>query len=146
MDKVIPQLAEQLPLKTPEWSAWSANMRRAQTARPLDVSGYQAENARSTARPQSGRPSKEDEFHTETRYVQVRSGETVHAHGQGDRLYGISMARALVEGGDKDGMREVMFLDRDQARYPGRWFTGGYDEIGMDVTMTRMGHDPVVSG
>jgi quinohemoprotein amine dehydrogenase len=28
----------------------------------------------------------------------------------------------------------------------GRWFTGGYDEIGMDVTATRIGRDPVIAG
>src|SRR5205823_2320911 len=46
----------------------------------------------------------------------------------------------------KDGWREVMFLDRSQRELTGRWFTGGYEETGIDVTMTRIGNDPVVLG
>jgi quinohemoprotein amine dehydrogenase len=43
-------------------------------------------------------------------------------------------------------MREVMKLDRNQQELTGRWFTGGYDEIGIDVTLRRLGSDPVVLG
>ncbi len=39
-----------------------------------------------------------------------------------------------------------MFLDRGQQELTGRWFTGGYSEIGMDVTMTRLGSDPAIAG
>ena len=28
----------------------------------------------------------------------------------------------------------------------GRWFTGAYDETGIDVTLTRLGSEPVVFG
>jgi quinohemoprotein amine dehydrogenase len=43
-------------------------------------------------------------------------------------------------------MREVMSLDRNQRELTGRWFMGGYDETGMDVTLTRLGADPFVLG
>ena len=43
-------------------------------------------------------------------------------------------------------MREVMFIDRDMHQMSGRWFTGAYDEIGMDVKLERIGNDPVVLG
>jgi quinohemoprotein amine dehydrogenase len=39
-----------------------------------------------------------------------------------------------------------MFVDRTQRQLSGRWFKGGYDETGIDVTMTRIGADPIVLG
>ena len=36
-------------------------------------------------------------------------------------------------------MREVMFVDRDWRQIEGRWFTGGYDEVGLDVRLDRIG-------
>jgi len=39
-----------------------------------------------------------------------------------------------------------MSVDRNQSEISGRWFTGGYEEIGMDVTLKRIGGDPVVLG
>jgi quinohemoprotein amine dehydrogenase len=43
-------------------------------------------------------------------------------------------------------MREVMMVEPGWQEMSGRWFTGGYDEIGMDVSLTRVGASPVVSG
>src|SRR5258708_33046093 len=39
-----------------------------------------------------------------------------------------------------------MFLDRNQRELSGRWFTGAYDETGIDVTLRRIGNDPIVLG
>ena len=36
-------------------------------------------------------------------------------------------------------MREVMFVDRDWRAIEGRWFAGGYDELGLDVRLERVG-------
>src|ERR1043166_9572852 len=35
-------------------------------------------------------------------------------------------------------MREVMFVEPGWQEMSGRWFTGGYDEIGMDVSLSRI--------
>jgi quinohemoprotein amine dehydrogenase len=43
-------------------------------------------------------------------------------------------------------MREVMLADRNWRAMEGRWFSGGYDEIGIDVKMERLGNDPRVLG
>ena len=40
--------------------------------------------------------------------------------------------------------KEVMFVDRDWRGMDGRWFTGGYDEIGMDVQLRRVGTEMTV--
>jgi quinohemoprotein amine dehydrogenase len=40
----------------------------------------------------------------------------------------------------------VLFVDRDWRNAEGRWFTGGYNEFGVDVRLRRLGADPVVLG
>ncbi|HWF85095.1 MAG TPA: hypothetical protein VG222_09620, partial [Vicinamibacterales bacterium] len=35
---------------------------------------------------------------------------------------------------------------RDWRHAEGRWFTGAYDEIGMDVRLERIGADPIITG
>ena len=147
MDKVIPKLAEQLALKTPEWSAWAANMRVPKLQGRWAFSGYAPGlgpcYGETTIKP----TGKDDEFQTETRYVQVKSGVTIRRTGKALVYTGFQWrGRSYVESADKAGMREVMLLDRNQRELTGRWFTGGYDETGMDVTLTRLGNDPVVLG
>jgi quinohemoprotein amine dehydrogenase len=39
-----------------------------------------------------------------------------------------------------------MLVERAQKTMAGRWFGGAYDELGMEVTLTRIGADPVVVG
>jgi quinohemoprotein amine dehydrogenase len=39
-----------------------------------------------------------------------------------------------------------MTVERDWKTMSGRWFTGAYDETGIDVTLTRMSSEPVVFG
>ena len=43
-------------------------------------------------------------------------------------------------------LREVMFVERDWSKIEGRWFTGGYDELGVDVKLTRVGRDLTMVG
>ena len=35
-----------------------------------------------------------------------------------------------------------MFVEPGWEQMSGRWFTGGYDEIGMDVSLTKLGAIP----
>ncbi len=145
MDKVIPHLTEALALKTPEWSAWSANMRAPKLAGRWAFSGYQPGKGYfygvTTIQP----AAKDDEFQTETRYVRVKTGEVVNRQGKGLVYTGFQW-RGRSSSGDKDTMREVMFLDRNQRELSGRWFMGAYDETGIDVTLRRIGNDPIVLG
>jgi quinohemoprotein amine dehydrogenase len=43
-------------------------------------------------------------------------------------------------------LREVMTVDRDWQTLAGRWFSGSYDERGLDVRLVRIGREPLVSG
>jgi len=147
MDKILPKLAEQLPLKTPEWSAWAANMRPARLQGRWAFSGYQPGRGPFYGETNIQATEKNDEFQTETHYLQVRSGEAVHRTGKALVYTGFEWRGRSNEGpSDKAGMREVMLLDRDQHELTGRWFTGAYNETGIDVTLTRLGNDPVVLG
>jgi quinohemoprotein amine dehydrogenase len=144
MDKVIPRLAELLPLVTPEWSAWSANMRTPKLAGRWAFSGYQAGRGPLYGETTITATDKPDEFQTDTRYVQARTGATSHRTGKSVIYTGFQWRGRSGEGNDT--MREVMLLDRNQRELTGRWFTGGYDETGIDATLTRLGGDPVVLG
>jgi quinohemoprotein amine dehydrogenase len=147
MDKVIPVLAEKLPLKTPEWSAWAPNMRAPKLAGRWAFSGYQTGKGSfygvTTIKP----GDKEDEFTTETRYVRAKTGEAVTRQGKAIVYTGFQWRGRSFEGSSEQaGMREVMFLERNQRELSGRWFTGAYDETGIDVTLRRIGNDPIVLG
>lgn len=146
MEKVLPHLADDLPLKTPEWSNWAANMRPAKLAGRWAFSGYEAGRGafygETTIRP----GDKQNEFVTETHLVRARTGEALTRQGKAIIYTGFQWRGRSFEGNSKDGWREVMLLDRNQRELIGRWFTGEYNETGMDVTMTRLGNDPLITG
>ncbi len=147
MDKVIPKLADQLPLKTPEWVAWSANMRSPKLAGRWAFSGYQAGKGPLYGETVIAAGDRDGEFQTDTRYTFARTGETVRRTGKALVYTGFQWrGRSHAGDADKDGMREVMLLDRNQRELSGRWFTGAYHETGIDVTLTRLGSDPLVLG
>jgi quinohemoprotein amine dehydrogenase len=147
MEKVIPQLAEAYPLRTPEWSAWSANMRAPRLAGRWAFSGYQPGHGPFYGETTIRAGAKDGEFETETRYVRAKTGEAVTRQGRSVVYTGYQWrGRDRAGSNDKDAFREVMFLDRNQRELSGRWFTGAYDEIGMEVTMTRLADAPAVLG
>jgi quinohemoprotein amine dehydrogenase len=146
MDKVLPLLTSGLPLTTPEWSAWSANMGTPKLEGRWLFRAYQpgkgAFYGEMTIRP----GEREQEFATETKYVSARTGQSLTRQGKAILYTGFQWRGRSFEGASQDGWREVMYLDRARREMSGRWFTGGYDETGMDVSITRLGADPVVSG
>jgi quinohemoprotein amine dehydrogenase len=148
MDKAVAHLSTAFPLKTPEWSAWSANMRAPKLAGRWLFSGYQAGKG-----PVFGEvvikasADGDDEFTTQERLTYARSGQTMERTGKALVYTGYQWrGRSRMGDADKDGMRQVMFVDRNMREIAGRWYTGAYDEIGIDVTMVRIGADPVLAG
>lgn len=148
MEKAVNHLATAFPLKTAEWSAWSANMRTPRLAGRWMVSGYQAGKG-----PVYGEVTihasadAEDEFTTEEQLIYAKTGQSIRRSGKALIYTGFQWRGRSREGdADKDGMREVMFVDRDMREISGRWFTGASDETGIDIKLTRIGRDPVVAG
>jgi quinohemoprotein amine dehydrogenase len=160
VEKAIDHLAKTFPLMTADWSAWSANMRPARLEGTWALTGSQlgkgAVYGRVQLRPV---PNTTDEFTSEITYTYARTGERVSRSGQaviytGYQWRGRSSATPAApsngDGGNTvaagDDLREVMFVDRDWRVIDGRWFTGAYDEIGLDVKLERIGSEPRVLG
>lgn len=148
MDKALGHLKSAFPLSTPEWAAWSATMRSPRIEGTWLLSGYEAgEGAVYGTVKITPNPSSGDEFTTQTSYTYARSGRTVSRQGRSIIYTGYQWrGRTMVGGDDKTSLREVMLIERDWQEIAGRWFAGGYDELGLDVKLTRIGGAPIVAG
>lgn len=148
MDKALDHLKSAFPLSTPEWSSWSATMRSPRLEGTWALSGAEpgqgAIFGEVTIAPS---PSSPDEVTTEARYTYARSARTVTRRGRAVIYTGFQWrGRSAVSGDDTNSLREVMMVDRDWRTITGRWFAGGYDEIGLDVRLTRISRDTIVLG
>jgi quinohemoprotein amine dehydrogenase len=147
-EKAVAHLRGAFPLRTPEWAEWSATMRSPRLAGTWAIGGYEP-----GAGPFYGTmtvtasPASPDEFTTEATFTYARSGRVVTRSGRVMIYTGFQWrGRSMVGGNEETSLREVMHLDRGWSTAKGRWFTGGYDELGMDVTLTRVAAGPVVAG
>lgn len=140
MEKAIAHLSTAFPLVTPEWSAWSATMRAPRFEGRWALSGYELGKGpvygQITVTPQGDT----GDFTTETTFAYARSGQTVTRRGRAIVYTGFQWR------GKSDDFREVLFVDRDWRHARGRWFTGAYDEFGVDVRLERIGADPILLG
>ena len=84
--------------------------------------------------------SAPDSFTTDIKYVVARTGETVTRSGKAIVYTGYQWR------GRGNDWREVMFVERDWTQMWGRWFTGAYDETGIDVKLTRLTATPTLLG
>ncbi len=147
MDKAVAHLSRAFPLDTDAWASWSANMRQPRIAGTWAVSGYEPGKG-----PIYGHltitadPPAEDEFTTEAVYTYARTGQQVRRQGRSIVYTGFQWRGRSYEDGDEIGLREIMMVDRDRREVSGRWYTGGYDETGLDVTLRRVTADPLVAG
>src|SRR6185503_771310 len=147
MDKALAHLKSAFPLKTPEWTAWSASVRRPRIEGAWALSGYETSEGPFLGRVTIAAGASPDEFTTTTSFTYMRSGRTVSRTGRAVIYTGFQWrGRTTVGGDDNTSLREVMFVDRGWQSIAGRWFTGAYDELGLDVTLTRIGRDPMIVG
>jgi quinohemoprotein amine dehydrogenase len=148
MDVALAHLTSAFPLATPEWSAWAATMRPPQLKGTWALSGYQMGKGpvygTVTITPQGGADSSE--FTTQTNYTIPRTGERVTRTGKAIVYTGFQWRGRSNQADNSHELREVMFVDRDWRQVQGRWFTGAYEEIGIDVRLERLGTDPVITG
>ena len=140
-EKAVDHLAKTFPLKTPEWTAWSANMRPARLEGTWALSGWAPGKG-----PIYGRVvltpagSDGDEFTSQITFTYARSGQQVTRTGRVAIYTGFQWRGRSTAGGAEDSAwREVMFVEPDWSAIEGRWFSGGYDELGPDVRLTRIG-------
>ncbi|MBI3695153.1 MAG: quinohemoprotein amine dehydrogenase subunit alpha [Acidobacteria bacterium] len=148
VERAVEFLAKTFPLHTPEWAAWRAGMRAPKLAGRWLVSSTQIGRGRIYGEMVIEPTANPDEFTTNAKLVQVKNGTTSTRSGRAV-LYAGYAWRGRSTSSDSDDAkqaREVMMVARDQSQIEGRWFWGGYDEFGVDVTLRRAGSDPVVFG
>jgi quinohemoprotein amine dehydrogenase len=148
MDKALAHLKPTFPFTTPEWTAWSATMRSARLEGTWLLSGSEpgAGPIFGTVTIAAG-ASSPDDFTTETTYRYAKTGRSVTRRGRATIYTGHQWrGRTTVNGDDATSQREVMEVERDWQTISGRWFHGSYDELGPDVTLTRIGRELVIAG
>ena len=147
VEKTIDHLSQAFPLKTAEWAAWSANMRAPRLDGTWALSGWELGKG-----PIYGKvtvtadPSAPDEFTTSATYRVARTGETITRTGRAIVYTGFQWRGRSSTAADESSLREVMTIDRDWRHIEGRWFTGGYDELGLDIKLDRLGTETHVLG
>ena len=146
VDKAVDHLSAAFPLTTPEWTAWSANMRVPRLVGRWSLVGSQrgkgAVYGTVTVTASANTP---DAFETQVEYVYARTGASVTRTGQAVVYTGFQW-RGRSSAADGATLREVMSIDRDWQQMSGRWFTGDHDEVGLDITLRRVGSEPIVAG
>lgn len=146
-EKAVAHLKSAFPLTTQEWTAWSATMRSPQLVGTWALKGYENGAGPFYGQMTVTAGTSPDDFTTATTFTYPRSGKTVTRAGRAVIYTGFQWrGRSTLGGDDATSLREVMMVDRDWRTLAGRWFTGGYDEIGVDVTLTRVSREPVVLG
>lgn len=147
-ERAVDYLAKAQPLETKAWAEWSTEMRPARIGGSWVLSGWEpgkgAIFGRVTITPVSG---STDEFTTQIAYTYARGGQQVSREGRVTVYTGFQWRGRSTAGGAADSaLREVMFVEPNWSKISGRWFTGGYDELGTDVTLARAGQDLRVVG
>jgi quinohemoprotein amine dehydrogenase len=147
MDKAIEHLAKALPLETSDWSAWSAAMQPPKLAGRWVFTGTQPGKGAVYGQVTiTADPSAPDAFNTETKYTVARTGESLTRSGKSLVYTGYQWRGRGAVAGAPQPWREVLFIERDWKSMWGRWYTGDYDETGIDVKLVRLAGDPVVFG
>jgi quinohemoprotein amine dehydrogenase len=146
MDVAIRHLAQEFPLETPAWSAWSATKRPPRLAGEWVLSGYAPGKGPVYGTVSIAADARDpNAFATRATYVLAESGERIERTGQG-LVYTGYQWRGRSNPGQETELREVMFVERDAQTMSGRWFSGAYDEVGVDVTLRRAEAGGSVSG
>ena len=146
VERAVAHLAEVFPLDSPAWASWSANMRTPRLEGTWALVGHERGQG-----PVYGEvvveanPSALDALETRARYTYPARGVDVTRTGQA-LVYTGYQWRGRSTSPEHFSAREVMFVSRDRDEIAGRWFTGAYDERGIDVTLRRVGPEPLITG
>jgi quinohemoprotein amine dehydrogenase len=160
VDLALDYLATAQPLITPEWTAWRAAMRPQKLAGAWLLSGYQPGKGKIYGRVIIAPGSADDQFTTNIEFTYASTGVTVKSNGKGIIYTGYSWrgrvtppgaaadpaAHAITATAIPTAWREAMMVSRDGNSMHGRWFWGGFGEMGIDAHLVRAGSEPAVLG
>lgn len=143
----VDYLANAYPLQTPEWSRWSADIRTPKLEGRWLATGYQAGRGRFYGVVTIEPTQVEDEFTTKIDVRGLKDGSRLNRTGRGIVYAGHSWRGRSVAGASRgpEEIREAMLVSRDWMTMEGRWFWGAYDEFGLDLTLRKVGQEPVVA-
>ena len=149
VDRALDYLGRSQPLDTPEWRAWRATFRQPHMEGIWALEAYQPGRGRGYGRMTISSGPVADEFRTVAE-LEFGDGTRTNRTGRvilyaGYSWRGISNDPAAGSG-DLGMLREVMFLSSDNETLSGRWFTGAYDEFGIEVRASKVRGDIHVSG
>src|SRR4029079_14981681 len=149
MDVALTHLARVSPLRTPEWTAWSATMRPPHLEGTWMLSGSEPGRGAFFGQLTVTRGATDGEFLTKAIYRYAEGGQTVQRNGRSLVYTGYQWRGRSTDptarGRDTVGLREVMFVEPGWEEMSGRWFTGGYAEIGNDVSPKQIRREPLIS-
>jgi quinohemoprotein amine dehydrogenase len=139
------------PLRTPEWTAWTARMQAPRLAGKWLVSATLPGKGKFVGTMTVSATGEEDEFKTATTLHSLSDGSTISSTGNGVVYAGYSWrgrsatgtAPTTPEGLDQP-LRQTMWFAPDRKNAMGRWFWGEYQEFGFDVTLTRAEGGPTI--
>ena len=145
-EKAVDHLAKTYPFQT-RVGVLGGDRRWPRIEGTWALSGHEVGRTRVQTRRDRAVPNAPDEF-THGGDLRVREERrTGEADRSDNHLHRLPVAwPVLAAAADSTVHREVMFVDRDWRGIEGRWFTGGYDEIGMDVQLRRAGTDMTLLG
>lgn len=144
-------LGKSAPLHTPEWAAWQSRIRAPRITGKWLVSATVLGHGKYVGEMDIGRGGADDEFTTTVTLRSLKDGSTIKRTGTGLVYAGYSW-RGRSQGTTKptrpddltSEARETMWIAPDQSYAEGRWYWGGYQEMGFDVTLKRVTPAPTV--
>ncbi len=150
VEMAIEHFSKSNPLQTPEWANWQASMRPAKLQGRWILWGDQPGKGHIMGEVTIEPGSNENEFTTNSTFTELASGKQFKRSGKAN-LYTGHAWRGRSSGAsntidDPKEMREVMSVSRDQSRIEGRWFWGGYQELGISAKLVRAGESTMVLG
>jgi quinohemoprotein amine dehydrogenase len=153
LDTALQYLAKNQPLITPEWTAWKAQPHSPKLIGTWLVSASQAGKGRIYGKMTVAAGPTSCDFVTTT-VLHYPDGQVVKRTGKGVLYTGYSWrghstsspSDTKADPGFPADTREAMLLSEDGESMQGRWFWGGYQEFGLDVQLSRLGHETVILG
>jgi quinohemoprotein amine dehydrogenase len=157
VDGALEYLASAQPLITPEWTSWKAAMKSPKLAGTWLLTGDQPGKGKIFGQVMIAPGGTEDSFTTSVQYTYAATGTPIKLTGKGIVYTGYNWrgrvtsatpapVHTITATAVPTEWREAMMVSRDGNSMEGRWFWSGFGELGIDVHLTRMGIEPMITG
>jgi len=145
VDQALEYLDKNYNLHSAAWSSWHAASEDPKLAGRWAVSATSAGKGRYYGFMTITPGASPDVFKTETTLTRVADGTKTSFNGKAVIYTGYEW-RGRSDAGALGEVREVMMVSPDKSKIEGRWFWGGYQEFGFNVTAHRSSSDLTVLG